>query len=217
MLWEGRVAAGLAGLVVLVPLLSVPAVLTALAVHGGATPWLWAWLLVPVLGLSGPAGAVAHRFERPAPGHALGATARFELGVAWSTVGAEPDWEVRITPALPGSWPPPGDGTVVWFGFAERPQSPQTSELSAPWARFTLAPGATTPRVERFPFTVNGPQATRPIDPRELRRRRPAASAEELRAGARPEDVARGLAPWRELQPLTAAHPLLAAHLPRQW
>jgi hypothetical protein len=226
MLWEGRVAAGLAAIVPVGLLWTGQVVVTVFAtlVEGGIRViWLWAWLLAaPVVGVCLPAGSLVRRLERtarmgsPGPDLHVGTAAVAQVAnFAWADTVAGPGWELRRTPPLPIHWPPPSNGSAVWLCYAERAGAAGSIELARPWARITLTSDSTeAPAVERLSGTVE------PIGWRRVQT--PASAAGESQAklvGAvrrgDPEGIlARALVEWRARNLLVAAQPTVAPHLP---
>jgi hypothetical protein len=224
MMWEGRVATGFAALLPggVLWIGQVAATLLATVTDGGVRPaWLWGWLVAaPLLGASPPATALARRLQRmPRNGsagadpHRRVAAVQQAANLAWADTGAEPGWELRRTPPLPICWPPPPNGSAVWFCYAERPSAAGSVELAGPWARITLpADGAAAPIAERWSDSVE------PIGRQQAPGNAVGASQAELVDAARRGDPNGVLAPalgeWRAHNALIAAHPRVAPHLP---
>jgi hypothetical protein len=223
MVWEGRVAVGFAALVYVGPLWLGQAASTLFAAlnDGGIWPgWLWGWLVVaPLVGASPPAAALARRssriFRRGAPTpdlHLSGAAIQQASNFAWADTTAEPDWELRRTPPLPLEWPPTRGGAAVWFCYAERPATPETIEVASPWARITVPDRTAAPIVERLSDVVEslGAQSIQPAGA-SLKRQ---VLLTELRGGDPDGVLVRALNDWRARNPLLAADPSVAPHLP---
>jgi hypothetical protein len=218
MAWEGRVAAGFAALIPggVLWIGQAAATLLATVTDGGVRPaWLWGWLVAaPLLGASPPATALARRVRNDSAGadpNRRVAAVQYEANLAWADTVAEPGWELRRTPALPIRWPPPPNGSAVWLCYAERPGAAGSIELAGPWARITLpADGSAAPTVERLS------EAVEPIGLQQ----EPASAASQarlvdvIRRGDPNGVLARALAGWRAHNPVIAAHPTVAPHLP---
>ncbi|HET6734090.1 hypothetical protein [Mycobacterium sp.] len=226
MLWEGRLAAGIAAMVPVGMLWTGQVVVTVFAtlVDGGIRPiWLWAWLLAaPVVGVCLPAGSLVSGLERisrkGSPGrdlHARTAAVAQAANFAWADTVAGPGWELRRTPPLPIHWPPPSNGSAVWLCYAERAGAAGSIELAGPWARITLTSDAPqAPAVERLSGAVE-PIGWRSVQTPDLAA---GESQAELVGAVRRGDpdgiLARTLAEWRARNVLVAAQPTVAPHLP---
>jgi hypothetical protein len=223
MVWEGRVAVGFAALVYVGPLWlgQAASTLFAAVADGGIWPgWLWGWLVVaPLLGASPPAAAMARRslriFRRGAPDpdlHLSGAAVQQASNFAWADTTAEPGWELRRTPPLPLEWPPTRGGPAVWFCYAERPATPETVEVAAPWARIIVSGRGAVPVVERLSDAVESLGA-HGIQPTAASLKRQVLVT-ELRGGDSDGVLARALNDWRARNALIAAHSSVAQHFP---
>ncbi len=227
MVWEGRIALGFAGLIYLGPIWLAQAVVTVVATvdSGGISPWwLWGWLfLAPLVGVSPEAIAVIGSLRRlrgntsrVSPPASAFANVQFHADQAWAATKATPEWQLRRTPALPVTWPPPAGGPVVWFCYAERDDTPAVIEVAAPFARIS-SDGVAAPDVVRLSDAVVpwGPQGITPLAPEKLARSRRAGPLIEAVLHGDPDGhLARSLAEWRELNGCIAGHPLIAPRLP---
>jgi len=92
--------------------------------------------------------------------------------------GAQPSekpivWMSRVTPPFPLSWPPNGDGKVVYYAYAYRiDDSLKDGEyIAAPWAKVLVGPGQSSPgTLENLSFVLKeiGDQGVEPINPEEV-------------------------------------------------
>ena len=222
MVWEGRVAVGFTAMAFVGPFWLAQGIvtLTATFADGGVRPgWLWAWFVAaPVLGASHPVAALARVAQRALPRRSPSAyssrgvaAVQQEANFAWATTEAEPGWELRRTPPLPESWPPRDGGSAVWLCYAERPGATGSVEVTAPWARITLAPGPSGwPVVERLSDTVES-IGLQPVPPEPTP---PGPLLDAMHRGDPTGRVAKDLGEWRSRNGLVAAHPAVAVHLP---
>lgn len=187
MVWEGRVAAGFAALLL------------------GASP--------PATALARRLQRTARNPSAGADPHRRVAAVQYAANLAWADTDAEPGWELRRTPPLPIRWPPPTDGSAVWLSYAERLGTAGSIELAGPWARITLtADGTAPPTVERLSDAVEpiGLQQA----PGNTVRAPQAGLLDAVRRGDPNGVLARALGEWRAHNALIAAHPTVAPHLP---
>jgi hypothetical protein len=227
MIWEGRVAAGMAALIPVGLLWTGQAVVTLFATlaDGGFRPLsLWVWLLAaPALGASPPAAALVRKLQRTSRNgspssdlHGRVAAVQQAANFAWADTVAESGWDLRRTPPLPIHWPPPPNGSAVWLCFAESASTAESIELAGPWARITLtANTAEAPAVERLSDAVTpiGWQQTAAsaVDESPVPQ---AALVDAIRRGDPDGILARTLDEWRARNALIAAQPTVASHLP---
>lgn len=232
MRWEGGVAVGFTALIFLFPFWIAQLVLTVIATfdHRGIAPgWLWAWLFLPTaLGLSKPGIALARLLKGLGPKHSAethsdrtkpsdAASVQQVAQFAWADTQAGPGWELRRTPPLPTTWPPPPRGQAIWYCYAERDGTPAAIDVAAPWARISLSLGG-QPALERLADAVEwlGPQAIQPLDPAVLNA--PSSKTTSLidaaYAGDPDGQLAQSLSAWRALNGCIANHPAVAPHLP---
>jgi hypothetical protein len=229
MIWEGRLAAGMAALIPVGLLWTGQAVVTLFATlaDGEFRPiWLWGWLLAaPALGASPPAAALVRKLQRTSrngsPGldlHGRVAAVQQAANFAWADTVAEPGWELRRTPPLPIHWPPPPNGSAMWLCYAENAGTAESIELAGPWARITLtANTAEAPAVERLSDAVEpiGWQAVQTPAPAVGEPNVPqAALVDAVRRGDPDGILASTLHAWRVRNMLIAAQPTVAPHLP---
>ncbi len=93
-----------------------------------------------------------------------------ELGADSSLLAPIPDWRLRISIPFPQSWPPAGTPSVVFYGFASRigVGMPDGEEVTSPWARCVLKPGA-APWIELLRASIKsaGYESVRMLSPEE--------------------------------------------------
>jgi hypothetical protein len=175
--------------------------------------------------VSHPAAALARRMAHVVAGgssgpdrHRSGAAVQQASNFAWADTVAEPGYELRRTPPLPATWPPAPDGSAVWFCYAERAGTVDTTEVSCPWARISLTDPTAVPVVERLSDAVEslGLQGIPPAASVDSGRLPTQASLlEAVRRGDPDALLARTLADWLARNVLIAAHPSVAPHLPQ--
>jgi hypothetical protein len=224
MRWESRVAAGFAKILPFGLLWTAQAVATlfaTLSADGIWPGWLWIWLLAAsAIGTSPPVRALARRLVRTTGTDPRRVAAAVEQAsnLAWAEITAEPGWELRRTPPLPGEWPPLPYGTPVWFCYAERAVGPDLTEVAGPWARIMLGADVTAaPVVARLSDAVaptgwqGARSATRagrgwPTQP---------AMIDAIWHGDPKGMLARELGLWQVDNAVIAAQPMITQHLPR--